>query len=176
MAKSVTDIVTTLRKAGSYFLSSEYSLLWSGKNASSLNDWNEYIEAITIPGKTIQTSDSRTANSIIRKIATDITFEDMEITWRLDEKLSPYRIIEDWQSQAKNYNLAGTMITGYWDDYCLSNNCLIKLGSKDIPSIIVRGLYPTNLQSIQMSAEGGEYVKFSCTFSCFLTEYGVTPV
>lgn len=174
MAKSVQDIMTTLRTAGDYFLNSEYSVLWGGRLASNLNKWNDYIESVTIPGKTIQTNDSRTANSIIKKIATDVTFEDMEVTWRLNQEASPYLAIEEWQSAAKNYNTSGVMVTGYWDDYCLSNNCLIKVGPSNVPFVQIFGLYPTNMQTIQLSSEGGEYVKFSCTFACFALNYA-TP-
>ena len=165
--KKLVDIMTRLRQAGDYFLNSDYGLLWSGRYAGRLNNWNSYVENITVPGKTIQTNDSRTANSLVAKIAGDITFEDMEITWRLEDNLDLYFALNEWVAAAKGIDDFGVITTGYWDDYCRYNNLLVSGGASSKPMFLIDGLYPTSIQSIQFSAEGGEYVKLTTTFSCY---------
>ena len=170
MAKKdkIIDVMSTLRQAGKYFLNSDYDLIWKGTYASALNEWNDSVESITIPGKTIQTSETRTANSVTAKLATDVTFEDMDITWRLDDDLGAYRALDTWMAAAKSIDNKGTITTGYWDDYCYRQQLLVSGGVSKKSMFLIDGLYPTALQSIQFSAEGGEYMKLTCTFTCYL--------
>lgn len=168
---TLLKIMTNLKKAGNYILNSDYTIVWQGSHASPLNTWNEYIESITIPGKTITTNESRIANSVVAKIAGDISYEDMEITWRLSSDMKLYSAISDWMSAAKNVNAElGLVTTGYWDDYCKANQVSVGVGQKG-NKFLVTGLYPTSLQSIQFSAEGGETVKVTATFSCYIIEH-----
>lgn len=172
MAQDTTllKIMTNLKKAGNYILNSDYIVVWQGNpHASPLNTWNEYIESITIPGKTITTNESRIANSVVAKIAGDIAYEDMEITWRLSSDMKLYSAISDWMGAAKQVDAqSGLIITGYWDDYCKANQVKVQVG---LSEFLVTGLYPTSLQSIQFSAEGGETVKVTATFSCYIVEH-----
>ena len=113
---TLLKIMTNLKKAGNYILNSDYTIVWQGSHASPLNTWNEYIESITIPGKTITTNESRIANSVVAKIAGDISYEDMEITWRLSSDMKLYSAISDWMSAAKNVNAElGVVTTGYYE-------------------------------------------------------------
>lgn len=182
MAKKVSEILSLLRSASEYVLTSEYDVLWSGTHASPLNDFNDYIETVSVPGRTIQTSESVTANSIPAKVASSITFEDLEITWRVKPDFGIYYKIEDWMNAVKQVDSNGYVRTGFFDDYCKANKCRIATfdpptggggrgsgGARTASAVCeIQGLYPTTMQSIQFSSEGGDYVKVSVTFTCFL--------
>jgi hypothetical protein len=96
--KTVNEVFSLLQRATEYVLNSDYTVAWEGDNANPLNAYNHYIEAISIPGRTIQTSESVTANSLRAKIGQDISFDDFEITWRLTTDFKVYGIIEKWMS------------------------------------------------------------------------------
>jgi len=177
--KTVNEVFTLLQKATEYVLNSDYAVTWEGDDASPLNEYNHYIEAISIPGRTIQTNESVTANSLRAKIGQDISFDDFEITWRLTTDFKVYGIIEKWMSKVKTINSANpagggaitSVTTGFYDEYCTRNSCrvgtLVNIAQPPRYICKIQGLYPTTMQSIAFSAEGGEYLKLSTTFSCF---------
>jgi hypothetical protein len=158
-----------------YILNSDYSVVWSGSLAVGLNEYNKYLEGIAVPSRSISTNESRTANSLAAKIATETTIEDMEVTWRLTGNMGVYKAIENWMSAAKSVSADGSITTGYFDDYCVNQQCQIGIsrnpGSSTEKIITtIKGLYPTNLQAIQFSADGGEYLKVIVTFACYRIE------
>ncbi len=170
----VEEVLDDLKKGQGYVLTSDYDIEWlSGNFSKTLNDYNSYVETVSVPGKTIQTSDSRTANSLLAKIATDVAFEDLEITWRIPADFKIFYVIDDWMNEAIDIS-NGRIITGYFDDYCKNYKCKIKKGlqakgQSSITSAIatIDGLYPINRQAIAFSTEGNDYVKFTVTFACY---------
>lgn len=160
--------LTTAQK--DYVLSSDFNVTWSGSHAGGLNEYNDYIETISIPERTIQTSDSRTANSLVAKLGTDITVGDMEMSWRLTGDFGVLYSIEAWMKAVKAIGVLGSgevfYTSGYFQDYCISNSC--RIANRDGQELVtVQGLYPTSLQNISFSSEGGEYLKATATFTCY---------
>lgn len=179
MPKPLSQILSSVKKGTDLVLNSDYDVVWTGVYPAGLNQYNEYMESIAIPGKTIQTNDVKTANSIVQKIANDITFEDMEVVWRLPKTMMVYKIIDFWMSKVKQIDTnTGFVTTGYFDDYCLANSCEISVttgsnnqgGFENTKIVRIRGLYPTSVQSIQFSGEGGEYLKLNTTFACYTVQ------
>lgn len=181
IADLVSDIITSTRnqtiEQAQYVLNSDYSVVWGGILAEPLNNYNKFLEGISVPSKTISTNESRIANTIPAKIAAETTIEDMEVTWRLSGDLGAYRAIEKWMNAAKSVDVYGVVTTGYFDDYCKNQFCQVGIsrtvgGTTGIEKTIttIKGLYPTNLQAIQFAAEGGEYLKVVATFACYRIE------
>jgi hypothetical protein len=178
MPKSVGDIFGLLKSAGEYVLNSDYDIKFGGPDGSPLNAYQDYVEALSIPSRTLSTSDSRTANSASAKIASDITFEDLEVTWRVKPDFKIYKDVEKWMNKAKKVSSQGVITTGYFDDYCKKNNCRIYAGNvlsggssglgALFPIVTIIGIYPTTMQTIPFSTEGGEYIKFTATFHCYV--------
>ena len=56
--KKVSEIQEQLRSGRDYILTSDYDLMWIGKNASPLNAYNDYIETVNLPGRSISTNES----------------------------------------------------------------------------------------------------------------------
>lgn len=183
MALPLQTVFTKLQTASQYVLNSDYDLLWYGDYAGLLNPYNEYVENLNIPGKTINTNESRTSNSIAAKIAGEVTFEDFEVTWRVTGDFGVYKAINNWMKAVKQLDQGGTVVTGYFSDYCEYQKCKIGLlppnqfgtstdGNSSTNAqmqtiVTIDGLYPTALQAIQFSAEGGEYIKVVATFACY---------
>lgn len=176
MPDPVNSVLTKLKTGRDYILNSSYDILWTGYNASRLNaPFNGYIEAVNIPGRTISTSEVRLGNTIAAKHANELSFEDLEITWRVSEDFGIYNAIAYWMDAVKEVLPDGSMRTGYFDDYCLDNRCEISIipsgsgqgGKQKQPVVVIEGLYPTAIQSIAFSSEGGEYIKLTATFSCY---------
>jgi len=178
MPKPVSEVFANLQKGAEYVLNSDYDILWGGPDGTPLNEYNDYVEALNIPARSITTSDSRTANSATAKIATEMVFEDLEVTWRVKPDFKLRAAIEKWMSKAKSVDSLGVVKTGYFDDYCLKNNCRIYAGNvlsggssglgRFTPKVTVIGTYPTAIQAIAFSTEGGEYIKLTATFHCHL--------
>jgi hypothetical protein len=176
MAEIVKTVLTKLLSGSDFVLNSQYYLKWTGNNCNSLNTYNDYVESINVPGRTIATSDSRTGNSIVSKIASDITVEDVEIVWRMpqisdtSQGNSLYALLENWMAAAKEVSDDGSIFTGFFDDYCRANSLdigyLKNPNNKPEVMAYVRGIYPTGLQNIQFSSEGGDYIKITATFYC----------
>lgn len=174
MPLSVYDVHNTLRKGKDYVLTSDYDVLWAGGNHSSaLNRYNNYVETVNIPGTAIQTNESRTANSLVAKIASELTYEDLEISWRIPSDFEIFYTIEKWMSDVKAVDTNGYVTTGYFDDYCKKYKCQIQRGTTPASGqrknaiVEINGLYPVNRQAITFSTEGNEYVKFTVTFACY---------
>lgn len=174
MPLSVYDVYNTLRKGKDYVLTSDYDIKWfGGKHSSGLNRYNNYVETVNIPGTSIQTNDSRTANSLPAKIASEIVYEDLEVSWRIPSDFEIFYTIESWMSDAKSIDSNGYVTTGYFDDYCKKYKCQIQRGTTPVSGqkkttiVEINGLYPTNRQAISFSTEGNEYVKFTVTFACY---------
>lgn len=178
--RSISEIQSDIAKGTDYVLNSEYDIIWYGSGmADTLNPYNHYIENINIPGKSIAVSESRTANSLVSKMAGEITFEDLEITWRLNKNFEVIAKLESWMSKVKKVDPDDfTVTTGFWDDYCKKNSCEIMVteassAGGDVGNFStkvvceIRGLYPTSIQSIQFSSEGGDYIKVTATFACY---------
>jgi len=170
MQKPLKDMLSAIRAAKDFINNSDFSVMWDGTHASTMNQYNDYIESITIPGRTIQTSESKTANSLVAKIASDISVEDMEITWRVPFDFGIVYALENWMKAVKNPGRSPSgevyTTTGYFNDYCLANNCTIS-DSQGSQYTKIQGLYPISLQTIQFSNEGGEYIKVSTIFACY---------
>ena len=175
MPKNISEIFAKLKNGTDYILNSDYDALWIGPNASPLNDYNEYIESINVPGRNIQTNDVKTANSLNQKIANDMTYEDMEVVWRLPKQLSVLKLITGWMDTVKRADANGFITTGYFEEYCIPNSCQISIttgsgnvgGFENTKICQITGLYPTAYQSIQFSADGGEHIKLNTTFACY---------
>jgi hypothetical protein len=169
--KKVVDVFSSLQRATEYVLNSDYVVVWKGVNANALTPYNQYIESVAIPGKTIQTGDSVTANSLKAKVGQDVGFDDLEMTWRLTTDFGLMYAIDDWMDSVKTISEEGYIKTGFYDEYCKRNSCQIgtQADINGSPFIVceIKGLYPITKQAIQFSAEGGEYIKLSVTFSCF---------
>ena len=81
-------------------------------------------------------------------------------------------------SKAKSVDSQGVIKTGYFDEYCGRNNCRIYAGNvlnggssgfgRFTPKVTIIGIYPTGMQAISFSTEGGEYIKFTVTFHCHI--------
>lgn len=173
--KSVKDILTTLVNASSYTLNSDYEVVWAGPDAGTLNAYNDVLESMNIPAKTINTNDSRTANSLSAKIASDVTFEDFEVSWRMPRDFGVFYSVKNWMNKAKGVGIdtgVGNLVTvktGFYDEYCSANSCQIKTAKGLVCRI--NGLYPINSQPVQFSSEGGEVLKYSVTFAVRFIEY-----
>lgn len=166
--KKVSEIQAQLRNGRDYVLNSDYDLIWSGPNASDLNQYNDYIESVNIPGRSISTDDSRIANTVTAKIASDIGYEDFEVTWRVPKDFKIMYSIEEWMNDVMSIDTNGVMTIGYFDTYCKRNQCDIRLSSEATTLSSIKGLYPTNRQAIAFSNEGGEYIKLAVTFYCHI--------
>ena len=81
--KKVSEIQEQLRSGRDYILTSDYDLMWIGKNASPLNAYNDYIETVNLPGRSISTNESTIANMISAKVASSVSYEDFEVSWRV---------------------------------------------------------------------------------------------
>lgn len=176
MPDPVNSVLTKLKAGKDYVLTSSYDILWRGNLASNLNNpFNAYIEAVSIPGRTIATSEVRLGNTIPAKHASEISFEDLEITWRVTEDFKIYDALVDWMNAVKSVDADGGTTTGYFNDYCLKQECEISIipsgsgqgGTKKQPVVVIKGLYPTAIQTISFTSEGGDYVKLTATFSCY---------
>jgi hypothetical protein len=173
MPLRVDQVQSNLQKGKDYVLTSDYDVLWVGGNHSSiLNRYNDYVETVNIPGTAIQTNESRTANSLVAKIGSELTYEDLEISWRIPSDFEIFYTIEKWMSDVKAVDTNGYVTTGYFDDYCKKYKCQIKRGSTSSTGtkrtiVEINGLYPINRQAISFSTEGNEYVKFTVTFACY---------
>jgi len=178
--KTIEEMQADIAKGTDYVLNSEYDVIWYGSGmADELNAYNQYIESVNIPGKTIAVTESRTANSLAAKIAGEISFEDLEVTWRVNKNFQVMAALEAWMSKVKTVDKDNyTVTTGFWDDYCLKNSCEIltteasasggesgNFATKVVCEI--RGIYPVSVQSIQFSSEGGDYIKVTATFACY---------
>lgn len=168
----IVNILSKLRTAqNDYVMNSDFDVLWTGLHVGDLNNYNEYIETINIPERSIQTSDSKVANSVNAKLGTDITVGDMEMSWRLTGDFGVLYSIEAWMKAVKAIGVLGSgeafYTSGYFQEYCIVNSCRIsnRAGQE---LVTIQGLYPTSLQSISFSSEGGEYLKATATFSCYL--------
>lgn len=168
----LVNILSKLRTAEKdYVLNSDFNVTWTGLHVGDLNEYNDYIETVNIPERTIQTSDSRIANSLTAKLGTDITVGDMEMSWRLTGDFGVLYSIEAWMKAVKAIGVLGSgeafYTSGYFQEYCIANSCRIsnRAGQE---LVTIQGLYPTSLQSISFSSEGGEYLKATATFSCYL--------
>lgn len=164
--KKISEIQAQLRNGRDYVLTSDYDLMWRGKNASPLNEYNDYIETVNLPGRSISTDDSRISNTIVAKIASDISYEDFEVSWRVPKDFKIMYAVESWMNEVLSVDKNGVYTVGYFDDYCKGNWCDIKLASDGAVISEIWGLYPTNRQAIAFSNEGGEYIKLSVTFFC----------
>ena len=111
MPKPLSQILSSVKNGTDLVLNSDYDVVWTGVYPAGLNQYNEYMESIAIPGKTIQTNDVKTANSIVQKIANDITFEDMEVVWRLPKTMMVYKIIDFWMSKVKQIDTNTGFVT-----------------------------------------------------------------
>ena len=165
--KKISEIKAQLESGRDYVINSDYDVLWTGKYADSLQPYNDYIEAVNIPGQGLATSESRTANSLMAKMVSDMTFEDLEITWRVTTEFEVYYALVKWMKAAKTVDTDTKIVaTYYWDDYCKSNRCDIITNTPTRGTVcVIDGLYPTNIQSIPFSTEGGEYIKLTATFA-----------
>lgn len=175
MPKKISEIAgllygqTKATQIRQYVSNSDYDVLWTGTLAGKLQQYNDYIETVNIPGQAISTNESRTANSFVAKTAGDMTFEDLEISWRVTSEFGVYYALMSWMKSAKILvdPISKYTICGYYDEYCTSQRCDI---ITNIPTpgavVVIDGLYPTNVQSMPFSTEGGEYVKLTATFSC----------
>ena len=182
MPLDIYTVHNRLKQGKDYLINSDYDVIFSGGNnfSDKLNEYADYIETVSIPSTTIATSDMRTANSLVSKMASDITYEDLEITWRIPQDFSIFYTIGNWMNEIKGVDSTGFITTGYWDDYCGKYKCQITTGSrvsKDSEGKTQRskgnilaqinGLYHINRQAVAFSTEGGEYVKFTVSFACY---------
>lgn len=181
MPLDIFTVHNKLKQGRDYLINSDYDVIFSGGGYSdAVNEFSDYIETVSIPAATISTTDSRTANSLVAKMAGDITYEDLEITWRVTKDFKILNIITNWMNESKSVDSTGFISTGYWDDYCAKYKCQITTGgttSKDSNGNTTRnkgnilaqinGLYPISRQAVSFSTEGGEYVKFTASFSCY---------
>lgn len=176
MPDPVNSVLSKLKSGKDYILTSSYDVLWTGNLAGRLNQpFNGYIEAVNIPGRTIATSEVKLGNTIAAKHASELTFEDLEITWRVSEDFAIYDAIVDWMNAVKSVDVDGGTTTGYFRDYCLSQKCEISIipsssgqgSTQKKPVVVIDGIYPVGLQTISFTSEGGDYVKLTVTFSCY---------
>jgi hypothetical protein len=165
--KKVSEIQEQLRSGRDYILTSDYDLMWIGKNASPLNAYNDYIETVNLPGRSISTDENKIANMISAKVASSVSYEDFEVSWRVPKDFKIIYAVETWMNDVMGVDDNGVIRIGYFDDYCTANSCDIKLSSEETVISQILGLYPINRQAIAFSNEGGEYIKFSATFSCY---------
>lgn len=169
---TVDNILAKMSQAqtNEYVLNSDFSVTWQGQHASQLNAHNEQIISIAIPERTIETIDSKTANAVTAKLGTSVSVGDMEVSWRLTKDFGVLYSIESWMKSVKAIGRVGGeafFVSGYFSDYCLSNSCKIS-NAAGIELITVEGLYPIGLQNVSFSAEGGDYLKVTATFTCYL--------
>lgn len=166
---TIKDVLAKIQSASlAPVLNSDYDIIWSGTLASTLNAYNESMETVNIPGTAISTNESRTASSLVAKIASELTFEDLEITWRMPQDFGLLKEIRTWMNAVKPIIKNGNSIsvkTGDYNEYCVAQSCTIRTVRNPVTICTIDGLFPTNAQSIQFSAEGGDVVKLTATFS-----------
>ena len=156
-----------------------------------------------IPGISLTELTQPTRLMPIRIPGNDLTFEDLNITFVVDEDLTNYRSVHDWMtalaqvdsddkyralitdggdrmplSQQNNSQDAGRVTTATPDGAIFSDGKLIILSARNIPlvEITFRDTYPKSLSALEynQNATDVEYLTASVTLGYKLHEY-TTP-
>ena len=156
-----------------------------------------------IPGITLTEINQPTRLMPVRIPGNDMTFEDLTVTFIVDEDLTNYRSVHDWMaglaqmdsddkyralitdggdrmplSQQNNSQDAGRVTTATPDGAIFSDGKLIILSARNIPlvEITFRDTYPKSLSALEynQNATDVEYLTASVTLGYKLHEY-TTP-
>ena len=156
-----------------------------------------------IPGVTLTEITQSTRLMPIRIPGNDMTFEDLNVTFIVDEDLTNYRSVHDWMtglaqvdsddkyralitdgsdrmplSQQANLQDAGRVTSATNDGAIFSDAKLITLSNRNIPMVEItfRDTYPKALSALEynQSATDIEYLQATVTLGYKLHEY-TTP-
>ena len=156
-----------------------------------------------IPGVTLTEINQPTRLMPIRIPGNDMTFEDLTVTFIVDEDLTNYRSVHDWMaglaqmdsddkyralitdggdrmplSQQNNSQDAGRVTSATNDGAIFSDAKLIILSARNIPLVELsfEDTYPKSLSALEynQNATDVEYLTATCTFGYKYHEYS-TP-
>ena len=166
---NLTDFISTVKRNG-FNSGNRYEVLLSrtipgsslGSGAGTL--LSQYAESVSLPGRSFSTSDIKFGTGFTQKMPYNSIFDDVSVTWRMDEAMGIKDYFDRWQNIIHNKD-SGYM--GFYENY--KSDMTISVLNKNNQQVYrcqLFDVYPLSVAAVELShGSVNEIAKLQVTFA-----------